>query len=291
MIVETVTHGNQSPTPLKVPNVRSLLDPAQPSPSGPHADATPLALSTSWYVSCKTWFEFVVAFVLMLLALPFILIGALLVKLTSCGPAFYSQVRLGKNGRPFRIYKLRTMLHNCESYSGVCWSRPGDPRITLVGHFLRRTHLDELPQLWNVLRGDMSLVGPRPERPEFVPSLERTIPHYRDRLQIRPGVTGLAQVQLPADTDLTSVRRKLAYDLYYLRHISIWLDLRLIACTAVHLLGVPYHVVCWLFGMPSREQVEAEFPHKPAAAIVPSHVRNGHQQAAVLCEVPESLPT
>src|SRR5205085_635120 len=158
---------------LKVANVRSLLDSAGPSGPGPQASPALLALSSSWYVSCKAWLELGIAFLLFLLALPFLFLGIVLVKLTSRGPAFYSQVRLGKNGQPFRIYKLRTMRHNCESHSGVCWSRPGDPRITLVGHFLRRTHLDELPQLWNVLRGDMSLVGPRPERPEFVPSLER----------------------------------------------------------------------------------------------------------------------
>jgi lipopolysaccharide/colanic/teichoic acid biosynthesis glycosyltransferase len=116
-----------------------------------------------------------------------------------------------------------------------------------------------------VLRGEMSLVGPRPERPEFVPSLEMTIPHYRDRLLVKPGVTGLAQVQLPADTDLNSVRRKLAYDLYYLRRIGFWLDVRLVACTAVHLLGVPYHVLGWLFRMPSLETVERAY-HEHAAS-------------------------
>jgi lipopolysaccharide/colanic/teichoic acid biosynthesis glycosyltransferase len=178
------------------------------------------------------------------------------VRLTSRGPAFYAQTRLGRNGVPFRIFKVRTMQHNCERASGAQWSRPGDPRVTLIGQFLRRTHLDELPQLWNVLRGDMSLVGPRPERPEFIPSLRQAIPHYCDRLLVKPGVTGLAQVQLPADTDLNSVRRKLAYDLFYIQRINLWLDLRLIACTAVHMLGVPYHVLCWLFRMPSLDAVE-----------------------------------
>ena len=132
-----------------------------------------------------------------------------------------------RDGRPFTLFKIRTMAHDCEKASGARWSTPGDPRITRVGAFLRKTHLDELPQLWNVLRGDMSLVGPRPERPEFTPLLEQVVPHYRDRLAVRPGVTGLAQVQLPADTDLDSVRRKLAYDLYYIRHLNGWLDLRL----------------------------------------------------------------
>src|SRR5205085_11588970 len=124
------------------------------------------------------------------------------------------------------------------------------------GRCLRRTHLDELPQLWNVLRGDMSLVGPRPERPEFVPDLERALPHYRDRLLVKPGVTGLAQVQLPADTDLESVRRKLAYDLYYIRTFGLWLDLRLILSTALRLLGFPYSWLTVLFGIPSRETIE-----------------------------------
>jgi hypothetical protein len=123
-----------------------------------------------------------------------------------------------------------------------------------------------LPQLWNVLRGDMSLVGPRPERPEFVPSLERAVPHYRDRLVVRPGVTGLAQVQLPADTDLASVRRKLAYDLYYIRHVNFWLDLRLMLCTGVRMFGVSFDVLCRLFGLPRGGQVERHYEtHKPAA--------------------------
>jgi lipopolysaccharide/colanic/teichoic acid biosynthesis glycosyltransferase len=208
------------------------------------------------YEACKLAGEFVFAAVLLALTAPVLLLAALLVKLTSRGPAFYAQTRVGKGGRPFTLYKLRTMRHDCEKESGARWSTPGDPRITRVGAFLRKTHLDELPQLWNVLRGDMSLVGPRPERPEFTPALERALPHYRDRLAVRPGVTGLAQVQLPPDTDLASVRRKLSYDLYYVRYRSLWLDLRLIACTAVHVLGVPYRALCLLFVMPRPAAVE-----------------------------------
>jgi lipopolysaccharide/colanic/teichoic acid biosynthesis glycosyltransferase len=142
---------------------------------------------------------------------------------------------------------------------------PGDPRITPLGRFLRRIHLDDLPQLWNVLRGEMSLVGPRPERPEFAAALGQAIHHYDDRMLVRPGVTGLAQVQLPPDTDLASVRRKLAYDLYYIRNISIWLDLRLMFCTGVCLLGVPFHVVCRLFGLPQVAQVERYYSALRAA--------------------------
>ena len=126
-------------------------------------------------------------------------------------------------------------------------------------------HLDELPQLWNVLHGDMALVGPRPERPEFLPSLVLAIPHYCDRLQVKPGVTGLAQVQLPADTDLNSVRRKLAYDLFYIGRINFWLDLRLIACTAVHMAGVPYRHLTWLFLIPPLDQVEKVYQNRIGA--------------------------
>src|SRR5438105_2868040 len=219
------------------------------------AEAVQLARST-WYDPWKAAFEFVAALLMLIVAAPLIALSALLVKLTSRGPAFYTQTRMGRDGKPYTIYKLRSMAHDCEKDSGPCWSRAGDSRVTPLGRFLRRTHLDELPQLWNVLRGDMSLVGPRPERPEFIPALERSIPHYRDRLSVRPGVTGLAQVQLPADTDVASVRRKLAYDLYYVRCCNPWLDLRIILCTGLHVLGVPYHTLRKLFLMPSLDKVE-----------------------------------
>src|SRR5262249_18845124 len=170
--------------------------------------------------------------------------------LTSRGPAFYTQARLGRNGRAYTLYKLRTMTHDCERHSGARWAMPGDPRVTPFGAFLRKTHLDELPQLWNVLRGDMSLVGPRPERPEFVPTLAQSIPHYRERLRVKPGVTGLAQVRLPADTDLESVRRKLAYDLYYVKHMGPWLDTRLVLCTLFKMLGLPFRLLAAMFWLP-----------------------------------------
>ena len=204
--------------------------------------AHPLPLSAlprhSWYLACKRPLDVALALVLLAAAGPLLLLAWLLVKLTSCGPGFYAQTRLGRGGRPFTLYKIRTMVHDCESLSGPRWSLPGDPRVLPVGRWLRRAHLDELPQLWNVLRGDMSLVGPRPERPEFVPQLAKAVPHYRDRLRVRPGLTGLAQVLAPPDTDLASVRRKLAYDLDYLQRLGFWLDMRLLAATAWHLLGL-----------------------------------------------------
>jgi lipopolysaccharide/colanic/teichoic acid biosynthesis glycosyltransferase len=210
----------------------------------------------SRYGLAKVVLDLVFAGVLLVIAAPVITLMALLVKLTSKGPAFYTQLRVGRNGRVFWIYKLRTMTHNCESQSGAKWATAGDSRVTLVGRFLRKTHLDELPQLWNVLRGDMSLVGPRPERPEFCPGLEAQIPNYRDRLVVRPGLTGLAQVQLPADTDVESVRRKLIYDLYYIEQMGFWLDLRLILSTALKMAHIPFSVARKVLRIPSRRVVE-----------------------------------
>jgi lipopolysaccharide/colanic/teichoic acid biosynthesis glycosyltransferase len=200
------------------------------------------------------------ALLLLIATAPLVLVAAVLVKLTSRGPVFYSQTRLGRNGRPYAIWKLRTMLHNCECWSGPQWSTAGDPRVTPVGRILRRMHLDELPQLWNVVRGEMSLVGPRPERPEFAVQLEKLIPHYTGRLLVRPGLTGLAQIQLPPDTDIDSVRRKLAYDLYYVRRLSFWLDARILLSTGFYLLSVPFAVPRTLLRVPSRGVVEPAFP-------------------------------
>ena len=216
----------------------------------------------AWYQPLKHAAEYVAALLLLALSAPVMAVAGLLVKLTSRGPVFYSQTRLGKDGQPYTIFKIRTMGHNCERQSGPQWSTKGDPRVTAVGRFLRKTHLDELPQLWNVLRGDMSLVGPRPERPEFVPQLEQAVPGYRGRLLVRPGVTGLAQIQLPPDTDLDSVRRKLACDLYYVRHIHPLLDLQILLGTIFHVLHIPFAVPRLLLRIPSletiRERPEAE---------------------------------
>jgi lipopolysaccharide/colanic/teichoic acid biosynthesis glycosyltransferase len=209
-----------------------------------------------WYPSCKRAADFGLALALSAVALPLVALAALLVKLTSRGPAFYTQTRVGQDGRLFTIYKLRTMMHNCESLTGPRWSLPGDPRVTPLGRALRVSHLDELPQLLNVLRGDMSLIGPRPERPEFVPELEKALPGYWQRLTVRPGVTGLAQVQLPPDSDVTSVRRKLAHDLFYIERLGPWLDLRILCCTALYALGVPFERLARLVGTPGRQAIE-----------------------------------
>jgi lipopolysaccharide/colanic/teichoic acid biosynthesis glycosyltransferase len=208
------------------------------------------------YTACKRALDVFLALVLLFISGPVILLACLLVKLTSRGPVFYEQTRVGRGGRPFTIYKIRSMYDHCERASGVVWSRKGDPRVTPLGRFLRRTHLDELPQLWNILRGDMSLIGPRPERPEFVPQLEAAIPHYRDRLQVLPGLTGLAQVHLEADSDLASVERKLVFDLYYIKTLGFWTDLRIVLATAAHIFR-PYVAQRWLFRLSVQACAEA----------------------------------
>jgi lipopolysaccharide/colanic/teichoic acid biosynthesis glycosyltransferase len=208
---------------------------------------------------------------LLVLTAPLLLLAAVLVKATSRGPFLYSQTRLGLLGKPFTIYKVRSMYHDCERHSGAQWSWPGDQRIMPVGRFLRRTHLDEIPQLWNVLRGDMNLIGPRPERPEFVPKLEQAVPRYRDRLRVLPGVTGLAQVQLPPDTTIDSVRIKVAYDLYYVWHRGFWLDLRILVGTLFTVLGVPWHLSRQLLLIPDRDAIENAYHLQtidPAPAVV-----------------------
>jgi lipopolysaccharide/colanic/teichoic acid biosynthesis glycosyltransferase len=227
----------------------------------------PLEVPSSWYAGVKGLVDFVAALFLFIFFAPVMFLAALLVKLTSRGPAFYSQTRLGRFGQPYTIYKIRTMTHDCESLTGARWAMlEGDPRITPVGNFLRLTHLDELPQLWNVLRGDMSLVGPRPERPEFIPQLEAAIPRYRERLLVRPGVTGLAQIQAPADTDIASVRRKLAYDLYYVQGFDFWLDVRIIFGTALKVVGVRFDLVRKVCRLPGRLEVEAAYRDTTPAA-------------------------
>lgn len=155
----------------------------------------------------------------------------LAIRLDSPGGIFYSQERTGLNGRTFRIYKFRSMRADAEARTGAVFSRPNDPRVTRVGRFLRKTRLDELPQVWNILRGDMSLVGPRPERPEHVRRLTEKIPFYRTRHIIRPGLTGWAQVRYTYGSSDEDALAKLQYDLYYIRHQSLILDLMILVRT------------------------------------------------------------
>lgn len=161
--------------------------------------------------------------VLAALAIPFV-IGMILVRLTSKGPVFYRQVRSGRFGHKFEMLKLRTMRVDAE-LAGAQWAQDKDPRVTPVGGILRKYRIDEIPQLLNVLKGEMSLVGPRPERPEFVIKLAERIPYFQERLMIQPGITGWAQVKYPYGASIEDTRKKLEYDLYYMKHMSLLLDL------------------------------------------------------------------
>ena len=161
---------------------------------------------------------------LLLLTSPLLLISALLIKLDDGGPVFYSQIRTGLEAKPYKIWKLRSMRTNAEQM-GAQWSSRADSRVTRIGAFLRRTRLDELPQLWCVLTGSMSLIGPRPERPEFDLQLVQQIPHYALRHLIRPGLSGWAQVNYPYGASVEDSSNKLSYDLYYLKNFSFLLDL------------------------------------------------------------------
>lgn len=168
----------------------------------------------------------------LLLLLPLLPFIALAIKLTSPGPILYRQKRVGRYGVLFDCYKFRTMRADAEAESGPTWAGDQDPRVTVFGRFLRRSRLDEVPQLWNVLRGDMGFVGPRPERPEFVEWLSEQIPYYHLRHIIRPGITGWAQVCYRYGASLEESREKLQYDLYYIKHISLSLDLIVILRSA-----------------------------------------------------------
>jgi exopolysaccharide biosynthesis polyprenyl glycosylphosphotransferase len=156
---------------------------------------------------------------------PVMLVAAAAITLTSRGGAFYRQERVGLNGRVFTIYKLRTMREDAEAGTGPIWSAMNDPRITRVGQLLRNTRIDELPQLWNVLRADMSVIGPRPERPGFVMELTAKIPFFSQRHVLKPGITGWAQVHHSYAASVEDAIEKLQYDLYYIKNLSIWLDL------------------------------------------------------------------
>jgi lipopolysaccharide/colanic/teichoic acid biosynthesis glycosyltransferase len=213
------------------------------------------------YTVCKAVLDRVVAALMLVMTAPLMALMMLIVKLESCGPAIYSQTRLGQGGRWFKIYKIRTMVQDSEAKSGPQWSCAGDPRVTTIGRVLRATHLDEFPQLYNILRGEMSLIGPRPERPEIADRLILDIPRHCDRLAVRPGVTGLAQVQLPPDTDVQSVQRKLVCDLYYIRELSLSLDLKILACTMLGLVGIPYSLSRKVLGVPSPLKATA-FVHE-----------------------------
>ena len=168
-------------------------------------------------------------------AIPIFVVCIVIVKLSSRGPAFFTQVRVGKGGKSFRMYKLRTMYANAESVSGAVWASDDDPRVVAGCRWIRRSHMDELPQLVNVIKGQMSLVGPRPERPEILDELAKAYPNIRKRLAVRPGITGLAQIRNGYDTTVEGFRNKLLADLEYIERRKWSMELRILAATVTKL--------------------------------------------------------
>ncbi|NQD37558.1 TIGR03013 family PEP-CTERM/XrtA system glycosyltransferase [Permianibacter sp. IMCC34836] len=184
-------------------------------------------------VMTKRLFDIVMASIALILALPVMMLLVVIVRHESRwrDPSIYKQVRTGQHGQPFTLYKFRSMVVDAEK-NGAVWASKNDPRVTRVGAFMRKTRLDELPQLWNVLKGDMSFVGPRPERPEFVEQLSHKIPYYAMRHRVKPGITGWAQVNYPYGDSEADTREKLQYDLYYIKNYSLFLDLTILVQTA-----------------------------------------------------------
>jgi exopolysaccharide biosynthesis polyprenyl glycosylphosphotransferase len=182
--------------------------------------------------SLKQALDFTVSAIGLVLVAPVIGLCALAIRLDSPGPILYRQERVGQRGRVFRVCKLRSMRHRAEDETGAVFSRENDDRITRVGRFLRKTRFDELPQLWNVLVGDMSLVGPRPERPEFIDALSERYPYFRLRSALKPGLTGWAQIRHGYVNDMDGFEEKLALDLYYMKHRSFTMDLLILWHTA-----------------------------------------------------------
>ena len=166
-------------------------------------------------------------------SLPILAIAAILIKVNSKGPVLYKQNRVGEGGKIFKIYKLRTMRIDAENETGAVWAKKNDSRITIMGKLLRKSHIDEIPQLFNVIKGEMSIVGPRPERPEMVRDLKTLIIDYEKRLQVKPGITGFAQVWHKYDETLKDVKKKIKYDLLYIKKMCLWVDLRIMAQTFV----------------------------------------------------------
>ena len=203
----------------------------------------------------KRLLDIFVSLVLLIVTTPIMAVTALLIRLTSPGPILYRQERLGRDSQPFTLLKFRTMRADAEAQTGPTWATEDDPRITRLGKWLRKFRIDELPQLINVLRGEMSLVGPRPEREVFIRKLAEKIPFYAERLLVPPGVTGWAQVMLPYASSIEESRLKLQYDLYYIKHMSFFLDLYIVLKTFKTI----------LFG---RERVPAKHPRNEKAKTV-----------------------
>jgi exopolysaccharide biosynthesis polyprenyl glycosylphosphotransferase len=198
----------------------------------PLVDINP-QLMPEWEKKVKRMMDIIIALVMLITNSPILLATAIAIKLNSKGPVFYLQERCGLLGKPFKIIKFRSMRVNAESASGPVWSQKNDPRVTAVGRFIRKVRIDEIPQMWNVLKGEMSLIGPRPERPFFVEKLAKEIPYYRRRLRVRPGVTGWAQVKHKYDETVEDVKEKVKFDLFYIENMSLRMDFKIIVRTVL----------------------------------------------------------
>jgi len=192
-------------------------------------------LARRYFELAKEVLDIVLGLIALIISLPVLAVCAIIIKVSSKGPVFLTQTRVGKGGKPFKMCKLRTMYSHAETSSGPVWATEGDPRVVPTCRWMRRSHVDELPQLINVIKGEMSLVGPRPERPEIVAELEKVCPEFQRRLVVRPGITGLAQIRNGYDASIDGVRRKLDYDLEYISHRSWLMELRILARTLTKL--------------------------------------------------------
>ncbi|MFC1651510.1 sugar transferase, partial [Candidatus Latescibacterota bacterium] len=184
-----------------------------------------------WEKNVKKMIDIFVSLMVLILFSPLFLIVAVAIKLDSKGPVLYIQERVGCKNSFFNLYKFRSMVVDAEEDSGPVWADKNDSRITRIGELLRKTRMDELPQIYNIIRGDMSLVGPRPERPFFVEQLKKKIPYYQLRLKVKPGLTGWAQIKHSYDSSLDDVREKLKYDLYYIENMSLNMDFKILVAT------------------------------------------------------------
>ena len=214
---------NKPNNPIKITSAQKTLT----SPSY----STSVILKHFYPSKVKVIPDVVFAIVLLIIGLPLWFFIVCVIKLDSKGPIFFKQVRLGKNNEKFTLIKFRTMIENAEIETGPVWTDKKDPRITFVGKWLRRFYLDEVPQLLNVLKGEMSIIGPRPERPYFAEQLVKKYSSYLDRLLVKPGLTGWAQIKHGYDENLEDVREKLKYDFYYIENVDIWLDIKIILTT------------------------------------------------------------
>ena len=188
-------------------------------------------LMPEWEKKLKRLMDLFISFFILIVTFPINIIIAILVKIDSSGPVFFRQDRIGMNSKKFRIIKFRSMYKDAEKYTGPVWSQKRDPRVTRVGRVIRRLRIDEIPQMYNVLKGEMSLVGPRPERPFFVEKLSEEIPYYKRRLKVRPGITGWAQVKHKYDESIEDVKIKLRYDLFYIENMSLRMDFKILSRT------------------------------------------------------------